>query len=189
MRQLWDILKFLARILSNPDGTWLVVAERDADRRVVDDMLRDYYFPLLGGGAALLFLAKGFAVDPFSWEAAIKGGATFLISYFAGYYLAVFLVRELCKAICETQPDRHRVQGFVAYAMSFVLAVEVVAGCLPSMKFLLIGCLYIIYIVWCGARRYLSIREDLRLRFSVFASIAIVVSPYVVGYALKWMER
>lgn len=189
MKQAIAILKLLALFLTHPDEAWRGVSARDTDRRAVDDMLRDYYFPLLGGGAAGLFIAEGWGVTPFGWDVAIRGGATLLIAYFAGCYLATFLVRELCKTVCETATEPHRVTGFVAYSMSFILAVEIITGCFPSMKFLSVICLYIIYIIWCGAHHYLLVREDMRLRFSIFASLIIVLAPYAIRRILTWIER
>jgi len=189
MKQIKDILKFLFRIIVEPEETWQKLSERDQDRNAVDAMQHALYFPLLGAGALLLFLAGGWRVSPFGLEPAMKGGVSFLLSYFAGYYLAVFCISEFFKSTDKLVFDKYRLYGFTAYAMSFTLIVEIWVGCFPSMKFFTFICLYVTYIIWCGSRYYLFVDERRRLRFSIFASLFIYFAPWVIGRLLHLMEH
>lgn len=189
MKQVKDILKFLFRLIVEPEETWQNLSVRDQDRKAVDAMQHNFYFPLLGAGALLLFLAGGWSVSPFGLEPAMKRGVSFLLSYFAGYYLAVFCIGEFFKSTDKAVFDKHRLYGFTAYAMSFILLIQVLVGCLPSMKFFTFICLYVTYIIWCGSRYYLFVDERRRLRFSIFTSLFIYFAPWVVGRLLHLMEH
>lgn len=189
MKQVIDILKFLFRLIVEPEETWQTLSAGDQDRKAVDAMQRNLYFPLLGAGALLLFLAGGWSVSPFGLEPAMKRGVSFLLSYFAGYYVAVFCISEFFKSVDKRVYDKHRLYGFTAYAMSFIIVVQVLVGCLPGLKFLTFICLYVIYIIWCGSNYYLFIDEKRRLRFSIFASFLVYFAPVAVGRLLHLMEH
>jgi hypothetical protein len=155
---------------------------------MVDEMQQQLYFPMLGGGALLLFIFGGFHAEVFSLEMAMKSAVSFLLSFFGGYYLALFLLRELYSSLGGLELQRDRLECFVGYSLSFVLAVEVVVGCMPKLKFMSLISLYLFYIVWCSSEYYLRTDERHRQRFSFFTTVILALSPRIVAFLLHLLE-
>jgi hypothetical protein len=193
MQQLKYILIVLIRLISHPDSFWQDLDVRteqteDKDQTVVNEMQQKYYFPMLGGAALILFLAKGFSGREFSFELAMRGGVSMLLTYFGGLYVASFLIDEFYERYAKVAFDRRRLQCFVAYTMSFALLMDTIIGCFPSLKFFLISEIIIFYIAWCGAIYYLRVTEDNRTVFTFISSLIIIFAPMIVGFLLHLLE-
>jgi hypothetical protein len=193
MQQLKNIFIVFIRLLSHPDIFWQDLDVRTAqteekDQTVVNEMQQKFYFPLLGGAALILFLAKGFSGREFSLELAMRGGVSLLLTYFAGLYVAVFLIDEVFSRLWHTAFDRRRLQCFVGYTIAFALLMETIIGCFPSLKFFLISDIIVFYIAWCGAINYLRVAEDHRTVFTFLSSILMLAAPIIVSYLLHLLE-
>jgi hypothetical protein len=193
MQQVKYILVVLIRLLSHPEVFWAdldVRTEQTAprDATVVAEMQQRFYYPLLGGAALILFLVKGFGGETFSWEAAMRSGVALLLSYFAGLYVAAFLIREGFTRWANLTFDDRRLQCFVAYPLSFALIMQTLIACFPSLKFFLISEIYIFYIAWCGANYFLHVAEDKRTVFTFISSMMIIFAPVIVERLLHLLE-
>ena len=86
MKQLINILNMLIAIVKTPQETWQKLSGEYNEEQAVDALVRDYYAPLMGGGALILFLVKGLQVPDvaFSWQHAIMAGVKFIIGFYGG---------------------------------------------------------------------------------------------------------
>ncbi len=194
MQLTLEIFMTLVRIIMHPDLFWQDLDARteqtdEQDPTIVNEMQQRFYYPLMGGAALILFFACGFRGKDFSLEMAMRGGVSLLLTYFAGLYLASFLICELFTRFTELTFDRRKLQCFVAYTASFALVTETIIGCLPSLKFFMISEVYMFYIAWCGASQFLHVSEERRSVFTFVSSLIILASPIIVGSILHFLER
>ncbi len=189
MRQFFNILRLLLSLIHSPQQIWQRLGEKYKDEESVDSLMKEYFSPLLGGGALVLFVAKGLLVEnvSFSWEHAIKGGVTFLIGYYGGLFLAEFLVKEALR-LFEIEVPKMMLRACVILSMSYCLALDVVLGCLPSFSFFLVLGIYLCYIVWCAMGNFLQLEERAWWRATIITSIVIFFSPRVIQMLLSMME-
>lgn len=189
MLQFKYILKYLISLVVNPEQTWQFLANQEGQESKADYMQRNYYFPMWGVIAICLFLLKGFSTEEFSFEVAMKSAVSFMLSYFAGLYLAAFLLRlafEWCWGILL---DKERLQVFVGYAMSFLMAVDLLMSLMPSISFVAFVNLYLVYIVWCATISYLGVEENRRWSSTFLISAVVFCSPWLIGCLMRLMER
>ena len=136
MKQLINILNMLIAIVKTPQETWQKLSGEYNEEQAVDALVRDYYAPLMGGGALILFLVKGLQVPDvaFSWQHAIMAGVKFIIGFYGGLFLAEFLLREVLR-LFGLEFEKCTLRAFVVLAMSFCLGLDIVVNCLPGISF------------------------------------------------------
>lgn len=73
---------------------------------------------------------------------------------------------------------------FVGYSSSLMFALNIILMLLPEFFFLRIFILYTFYIVWEGARPYMQVEENERLKFAGIATVVILLTPAVIEFLL-----
>ena len=189
MKQLINILNMLIAIVKTPQETWRKLSGEYNEEQAVDLLIRDYYAPLMGGGALILFMAKGLQVPDvaFSWQHAIMGGVKFIIGFYGGLFLAEFLLKEVLR-LFGLEFEKFTLRAFVVLAMSFCLGLDVVVNCLPGISFFYVMGIYLAYIVWCAAPDFMHLEPRDWWKFSLLASLIVYFSPHLIRSLLLIME-
>ena len=109
---------------------------------------------------------------------------TILVSLFLGFFSASFLLNEMMVRFFEQTPDLKLVQRFSGYALSFTMAVTIIIYLLPDFSFLRFAPLYTFYMVWEGSKYYLNITDEKRIRFTIFSTLILLLSPEIIKYVM-----
>ncbi len=164
-------------IIVQPAKAWHVLEEDDMED---EKFLSHYLYPIFGIIALAAFI--GSFISYKSVELALKSSIQEFVAYFAGFYLAVFLLRELiARKFDYAVPAKN--QHFVAYASSLIYMVSILVSLL-GFHMLLLFLPYTIYIIWEGSLSYMKIREDDQVRFAVIATLIVFV-PYMIGFIIN----
>ena len=188
MQQLKYILKYILSLLNEPEQTWKFLTEDDVDEAKLEYMQTNYYLPMMGVVAVLLFFLAGWG-DPFSIERAMKQAVSFVAAFFVSPYLASFVLNQACEKLIGVSFNREKLQVFVAYSLSFLMTVDLLKATFPHIKFLAFFALYMFYIVWCASDGYFGLAERNRWKFTSISFFVIWLSPILVTRIMTFMMR
>jgi hypothetical protein len=163
-------------IIIQPAKEWRKLGE---EKITYERFLAVYFYPLLGMLTLAAFV--GSMLSTRAIELALKVSIQEVVAYFSGFYLAVFLLKEIINRKFTTANVK-RASCFIVYASSLIYMIGLVIS-LFGQGFQVIYLLlpYTVYIIWEGARVYMGVREDQQIGFSIAASL-IVLIPYLIRY-------
>lgn len=188
VQQLKYILKYLLSLINEPEQTWNYLKDGDVDESKPDYMQNNYYLPMMGVVALLLFLMKGWGT-PFDIEHAMKTVVSFLAAFFLSPYLASFLLNQTYGRMKQMEFDKDKLQIFVGYCLSFLMLVNLFSASFPTIKFLTFCSLYLFYIIWCASDVFMGIEEKERWKFTAIAFFMIWLSPIIIEKLMSLMTR
>lgn len=197
MEQLLFILQNIKGLLGSPRETWLRFSDPNEKAHDSEYSFRNYYWPIMGVGAVLIFILFGNGImlrskmsfdDPFSFEYAMKGMVNFTLSYFAGPSLAYIIISWAFKKMAGFSFDKNQLEVFILYNMSILMLCDMFCALLPNFTFLSVLKLYMLYVMLEGVDGFIKI-EKARGFFSALAALAIFFSPVLIGYILELFEK
>jgi len=176
-----DLFTRLISLIFKPSETWIKLKGQEEDE---ERFLSNYLYPLIGLVALAAFLGVLFSYKEFNLEIALKSAIKNLISYAGGFFLSVYILNEVWQNQFKRPKDLKLCQAFVGYSSSVMFLVSIVLSLLPEFFFLHAVILYTPYLIWEGAIPYMGVKEKEQVRFSVLASVIIMVPPIIIGYLL-----
>jgi hypothetical protein len=182
--------KLLLRIyflIVQPSKEWRALAEEEQG---FDKFLSIYFHPLLG----IITLAAFVGAIIARWsvettlnkhvEAALKSSILEFTAYFAGFYLASFLLKEIIKRK-YAEANVKRASCFVAYASSPVYLISVITSLSgPGAQVVYFFLPYTVYIIWEGATIYLGVEEKKQMGFSLTSAVLVLI-PYLIYFIIS----
>ena len=95
---------------------------------------------------------------PQSFQFAMTQCCAVAVSLFGGYFLAAYLINELCVRMLKLDNDVPLAQQFAGYALVVLFLLKIIIGILPDFKILaLLLQFYIVYVVWEGSVRVMQV--------------------------------
>lgn len=175
----------LFELIAYPEKTWKALAEKqDTDN---ENFQKGYLYPVFGIIALLSFTGILLYLEEWNVQVALKMMIRELLSYFAGYFAAVFALSRLMAKFFKQEPENALNERFVGYASAMVYACAMLYAIFPSLLFVHLFSIYTFYLVWQGAIHYLSVKEEYLTKFTIFASILIILFPLIVRLLLSLM--
>ena len=84
--------------------------------------------------------------------------------------------------------DIYRAQQFAGYSLVVVLLLKIILGILPDFWIIALPLqFYTLYVVWEGCMPVMQVREQYRLRFTIGASLALILCPWLIERAFTWL--
>ncbi|MDR2918323.1 MAG: YIP1 family protein [Tannerella sp.] len=179
-----DLFSRLISLIFKPSETWGKLKERGEDE---ETFLSHFLYPLIGMVALAAFLGVLFSYKEFNFEIALKSAIKALVSYAGGFFLSVYILNEVWQSMFKRPKDTKLCQSFVGYSSSVMFLVSIVLSLLPEFFFLYAVILYTPYLIWEGAVPYMEVSEKEQIRFSMLASLIIMLPPIIIGYLLFMM--
>ncbi|MDR1436622.1 MAG: YIP1 family protein [Candidatus Symbiothrix sp.] len=179
---LKELFVLLFRLITEPRKTWERLAQKEEKRN--EDFYKNYLYPVFGIVALLSFVGILFSVGKFDIQQALKTVIKQIAVYFGGFYLASFILSEWVILRFKQRKDLLLAERFVGYSSALVYVVAMIKSLFPSFFFLLLILLFSSYIIWQGAIRYLEIQEESLVKFTITASMVILLSPVAIEYAI-----
>lgn len=175
------IVHIISRLILRPAEGW-----RELD--IIEEQshfLRRFFYPLIAFVSAFSFVAVFFSHKSFDVELAFKHLMLTFCMLFGGLYLSAFLLSEITRKFFGGEKDFSLFIRFSGYSYSLLYVVIMVVALLPELVYLYVAALYTAVIAWEGSRNYLCVEADKQVKFTVAASIVLLLSPYVVVVVLK----
>lgn len=178
---LKNIFKQLYRLIFQPAEAWKeLVGEREEKVANNDSFFSTYLYPVIGIVSLLTFAGVFFHEKAFDVQLALRLTIRVLIALFAGFFMASFLLSKVMEHFFSIEENQKQCQRFVGYASALVYIMYMVSAIFPDYGFLQLILLYTIYIVWEGASIYMQIPEQERNKFTVIATVIILLSPFII---------
>lgn len=166
-------------LISSPAKAWEEILLED--RRKV---LASFVYPMIGLCGLSVFvgtlLLKGWN-GPESFQYAMTQCCAVAVSLFGGYFLASYLINRLSVKFFQMEDDGPLMQQFAGYALVVSFVLQVILGVLPDFNIIAILLrFYTVYIVWEGSKVLLRVSDKNRLRFTVMASVLLLLCPWLI---------
>lgn len=167
-------------LISSPARAWEEI-RLEEDRRTV---FTAFVYPMIGLCGLSVFigslLLKGWS-GPESFQYAMTQCCAVAVSLFGGYFLAAYLINTLRVHLFMQDDDINLTRQFAGYALVVPFLLQIIIGVLPDFHIIaMLLQFYIVYVVWEGSRSLMEVEEKDRLRFTVIASILLIVCPEVI---------
>ncbi len=166
------------QFITQPARTWFSLADEDMGN---DKFLSNYLYPIFGMLTLSAFL--GIFIAEKSIEPALKASIREFVSFFAGFYLASFLLKEVMLRMFDQVPAK-RCQHFTAYASSLIYVVSMAVSLFNGFGLIYLFLPYTVYLIWEGAIPFMRIREEDQVKFTAIASVIIFV-PYLISLIIN----
>lgn len=175
---LKQLYLLLSGLIAAPAKTWETLAGKQEPNN--EHFLKSYLYPVIGIIALLSFGGVWIGTKDFQIQAALKIVIKETITYFAGFYLAVYGLFRLSGKYFELTTDLQHFERFTGYSSAAIYVVAGINVLFQSLFYIQIFILYTVYIVWHGSHFYMAVRENNLTKFTIFASAIIILSPVVV---------
>jgi hypothetical protein len=126
------------------------------------------------------FVGVLFSVGKFDVQTALKIVIKQIAVYFGGFYLASLILSEFVIFRFMETKNRLLCERFVGYSSALLYAVAIVKSLFPGLFFLTLIVAYSVYMIWEGAVYYLKIKEEDMIKFTVFSSAIILLTPLLI---------
>jgi hypothetical protein len=171
----------LFKIIAESTSTWKQLSEKqDKDNA---SFFKSYLFPIVGIIALLSFIGvlidASFAVNVL--QQTLKIAIKQVIIYGGSFYITSYVLAEHLFPRFYLPKDKLRGEQFTGYGSALIYAIAMVKALFPSLFLLEILVFYTFYILWAGAVQFLKIEEDHIVKFTTFAGIIILITPFLLG--------
>lgn len=172
-----ELFKIALLLISSPAKAWEEIRLEEDKRRV----FIAFVYPMIGLCALSVFLGSLFTNGwggPESFQIAMKNCCVAAVALFGGYFLAAYAINQMGERMFGLPNDIQLVQQFAGYALVVTFLTDMVTGLLPEFNLIaLILQFYIVYVVWEGVPILMGIKDDQRLRYTLMASVLLIVCP------------
>jgi len=175
-----EIFLRLTKLIFKPSEAWASVPRGEDEHEA---FLSRYIYPLFGLIALAAFLGVLCNRKEFDFAIALKATIMSFVSAAGGFLLGAYLLNELWQGVFKRPKNMKQCMYFVGYASAVMFLRSIVLSLLPEFFFLHVIILYTVYIIWEGAMPFMEVQEDQQLKFTIIASIVIILSPIVIYYA------
>jgi hypothetical protein len=168
-----------------PEKTWKELSENQDISN--ENYKQNYLYPIFGLIAALAFLGVFFSMKDFNIQFALKAVIREFLTYFLGYYLVVLVLFRFVFKYFNREESMIVCERFTGYSSAVIYVIAMVYSLFPSLFFIQIFIFYAAYVIWHGTRYYLKIGEENQTRFTIFASLLIILSPFIIQTFISLM--
>lgn len=179
-----EIYKRLIGIILKPGDTWEAISLQEEKQ---ETFLARFIYPLMGIIALAAFLGILFTRKEFDFEIALKITIRTTIAVSGGFFLGAYILNEVWKGFFYQPKDIELCRFFVGYASSLIFVLYIITALLPEFFLLNIFVLYTVYIIWEGATVFMGVIEDERLKFTIIASLIVILTPFILEHTLRML--
>ena len=166
-------------LISSPAKAWADIAF-EHDRKKV---MSEFVYPMIGlcGLSVFIgtFIGNTAGVSAFHF-AMTRCCATF-VSLFGGFFLASYLTNILGQQLLGRGEELELNQQFVGYAMVVTFLLDAISGLFSISLLRWVLQFYTVFVTYEGARTLMEVDEKKLTRYSLIASVIIMVCPTVIA--------
>ena len=174
-----DLFNRAALLISAPSKAWDEIVDETDARKV----LSEFVYPMIGLCGLSVFLGTfiGNTAGASAFHIAMTRCCATFVSLFGGFFLASYLLNLLGQKMLGRDNEQEANQCFVGYGMVVTFALEIVSGLFSISILHWILQFYTAFVVYEGARSYMQVEEKVLSRYSLIASIVIIVCPSLIA--------
>jgi len=180
-----QIFKTITSLIFSPAKAWKELSAGKDDRE--EPFLTNYLYPLFGMITVAAFLGILLNRQQFDLQIALKKSILALASSFGGFYVAAWMLNEILEKFFHKAKNVRLCRFFVGYASAMMFALNILLSLLPEFFIMNICVLYTFYIVFQGAIPYMEVEVSQQVKFSIAATILIILLPYAIDIFLGIM--
>lgn len=180
-----DLFQTIKILVSSPAKAWEEISLEE-DRQKV---FTSFVYPMIALCAFAVFIGSlitnGWG-GPLGFQIAMTNCSEVVVALFGGCFLSAYLINEMQVRMFHGPSDVLLARQFAGYAMVVIFLIHIVTGIYPD--FTVIGWMvqfYIIYIVWEGVPVMMGIDEKNRFRFTILASLLLLICPAVIQFVFN----
>ena len=175
-----DLFKRVIALISSPAKVWEEIS-REEDRRKV---LGAFVYPMIGLCGLSVFIGTfiGNTEGVAAFQIAMTRCCAIFVSLFGGYFLAAYAIDQLGKKLLGREDQYELNQQFVGYSMVVTFVLDIVSGLFSISILHWILQFYTVFVVFEGARTLMKVNEEKLTRYTLIASVIIIVCPASVSY-------
>lgn len=179
---LLEFLKSMLQLVLAPTKGWEDISL--ADGRTGRPASRAYYVYM--AVVALSWLVQLLYDSELGLVRVIELVIVTYATFFASFYIGTFILSVAMQSLVGSgEVDEHRVRTLVAYGLSLLGLIRLIANLLPAQTPVLwFMPLYVVVILWKGFR-YAGVRRESVGLFVILDVLAIIVPPMIVGWLFK----
>ena len=175
-----ELFKISMSLISSPAKAWEEISMEE-DRRKV---FMAFVYPMIGlcGLSAFVgsLLTNGWG-GPQSFQIAMTNCCAVAVALFGGYFLAAYAINEMGVRMFGMPANAPLTQQFAGYALVVPFLLQIVTGLLPDFRIIAwLFQFYIVYVVWEGAPILMQVEEKVRLKYTLFSSVLLILCPTVI---------
>lgn len=171
-------LKYLFQLIISPGRGWEDVSHAGISP---EELTSRGLYPLLGVTAVSVFVTAFYTNDT-SFIHLIQTAIISFVKFFITYFIAVALFSLAATKMSDNGMNEKKSHTFIIYNIGLLALYNIIENILPiQLSFIQFLPLYSAIIIWKGAR-YLAIREDNMLQFTLFGIFSIIVPPYLISW-------
>lgn len=173
-------------LISSPAKAWTEI-KTEEDRRKV---LSAFVYPMIGLCGLSVFIGTfiGNTAGVSAFQIAMTRCCATFVSLFGGYFLAVYAIDQLGKKLEQRNIPYELIQQFVGYAMVVTFVLSMVSGLFSISLLYWILQFYTIFVVYEGARDLIKVDSVKLTRYTLIASVIIIVCPAIIGAIFKQLS-
>ena len=167
------------QLLSSPAKAWTEIeGEQKSDK-----VMSEFVYPMIGfcGLSVFVGIFIGNTAGVSAFQIAMTRCCATFVSLFGGFFLAAYLVNLLGKHLLGRGDELEQNQRFVGYAMVVTFVLNIVSGLFSISILHWIFQFYTVFVAYEGARVLMKVDEKDLTRYSLIASVIIIVCPGVIA--------
>lgn len=177
-KKMLSFLKYLFQLIISPARGWEDVSHAGTP---YDELTSRGLYPLLGVAAISVFVSAFYNHD-LTFIRLLQGAIIIFVKFFITYFIAVALFSLAAPKMSDGELNEKKGHTFIIYNIGLLALYNIIENILPiQLSFVQFLPLYSAIIIWKGAR-YLAIREDSMLQFTLFGIFSIIVPPYLISW-------
>ena len=178
-----NLLNKTITLLSSPAKGWLdIEAEEDKGK-----VMSEFVYPMIGLCGLSVFAGTfiGNTAGVGAFQIAMTRCCATFVSLFGGFFLAAYLMNLVGKKFFGREDELDLNRKFVGYAMVVVFVLEVITGLFFISILRTILQFYTVFVVYEGARSLMKVAERDLTRYSLIASVVILVCPNLIAFVFE----
>lgn len=165
-------------LISSPSKAWADIALEDDRKKVMSE----FVYPMIGLCGLSVFIGTfiGNTAGASAFQIAMTRCCAAFVSLFGGFFLAAYLTNLLGKRILGRKDELELNQQFVGYAMVVTFLLDAVSGLFSISLLRWVLQFYTVFVAYEGARTLMDVDEKNLTRYSLMASVIIMVCPGLI---------
>ena len=174
-----ELFKKVLLLLSSPAKSWEEI-DGETDRRMVQV---SFVYPMIGLCGLSVFLGTFFdnitGVSVF--QIAMTRCCSTFVALFGGFFMAAYILNLMGQKMLQRENNMDLNMQYVGYSMVVTFVLEIVSGLFSISILHWLLQFYTVMVVYEGARTLMKVDERNLTRYSLIASVLIIVCPWFIS--------
>lgn len=174
-----ELFNRVVLFISSPAEAWADVS-KEADRK---NVLAEFVYPLIGLCGLSVFIGTfiGNTAGVSAFQIAMTRCCATFVSLFGGFFLASYLTNLLGTKMLGKEDETDLNRQFVGYGMVVIFVLDIISGLFSISILHWILQFYTVFVVYEGARSLMNVDERNLTRYTLCASVIIMVCPSLIA--------